>query len=292
MSRLATWMTVLLTVSGLAASAALAAPDLRGPELAPDTRHILVLHTALGPVVAELFDEAAPETVRNIVNLAEGTRPWQDPHTRVAHHEPYFDGQVLHAVEPAVSIRLGCPLADGTGGPGYTIPLEIDPATSLTFDKGDYLLAMESVTATEASGSRFYITTRQSKPVWRNLRDVVFGEVIDGRGVVDAIATLPRGEDGTLAEPVELVAARVIRVARDAEPDAWRAQLAEVKPTGEPKWTRERGERLRQQALQERSSRRREPGAAVGTERDPARGDRIEPAPLTDGETPPARRSP
>jgi peptidyl-prolyl cis-trans isomerase A (cyclophilin A) len=144
------------------------------------------LTTSQGTITVRLFPDHAPKTVRNFVELAEGTREWTDPRTRQPSKEKLYDGTIFHRVIPQFMIQGGDPLGTGTGGPGYKFDDEIHP--DLTFDK-PYLLAMANAGkqgGKGTNGSQFFITTVPT--YWLNGKHTIFGEVISGKEVVDAIS--------------------------------------------------------------------------------------------------------
>ena len=100
---------------------------------------IAILHTNAGPIRIELFDNHAPKTVRNFVELAEGSRDYTDPRTGQAGSGPYYDGTIFHRVIGGFMIQGGDPTGTGRGGPGYQFGDEFHP--ELQFDR-PYLLAM------------------------------------------------------------------------------------------------------------------------------------------------------
>jgi peptidyl-prolyl cis-trans isomerase A (cyclophilin A) len=148
---------------------------------------IATLHTTRGPVVIRLFPEQAPETVANFTGLAEGTKPWTDPRSGHKSNEPLYNGTVFHRVISGFMIQGGDPLGTGTGGPGYRFADEFHP--SLRFDR-PYLLAMAN-SGPGTNGSQFFITVGLTPHL--NNRHTIFGEVIGGSEVVDAIAGSPTG---------------------------------------------------------------------------------------------------
>ena len=97
------------------------------------------LRTNQGTIVVRLFPDHAPKTVRNFVELAEGTRDWTDPRTGQPSRESLYNGTIFHRVIPDFMIQGGDPLGTGTGGPGYQFGDEIHP--DLAFNR-PYLLAM------------------------------------------------------------------------------------------------------------------------------------------------------
>jgi peptidyl-prolyl cis-trans isomerase A (cyclophilin A) len=140
------------------------------------------LRTSHGPIVVRLFPDHAPETVRNFVELAEGTREWVDPRTRRVTNRKLYDGTIFHRVIRDFMIQGGDPLGTGTGGPGYRFADECHP--DLAFDR-PYLLAMAN-SGPGTNGSQFFITTVPTP--WLTGLHTIFGEVIEGSKIVEAIS--------------------------------------------------------------------------------------------------------
>jgi len=140
------------------------------------------LRTNQGTVQVRLFPDQAPKTVRNFVELAEGSREWTDPKTRQPTAGRLYDGTIFHRVIPRFMIQGGDPLGTGTGGPGYKFADEIHP--DLRFDR-PYLLAMANA-GPGTNGSQFFITVVPTPHL--NGKHTIFGEVVDGREVVDRIS--------------------------------------------------------------------------------------------------------
>ena len=147
------------------------------------------LHTTLGDIKINLFQDQAPKTVRNFVGLADGSKEWTHPKTNAKTSEPLYDGTIFHRVIPGFMIQGGDPLGTGTGGPGYRFEDEFHG--ELTFDR-PYLLAMAN-SGPGTNGSQFFITVAPT--AWLNRKHSIFGEVADqeSRDVVDAIAAVPTG---------------------------------------------------------------------------------------------------
>ena len=147
------------------------------------------LHTNLGDIRIQLFDDHAPKTVRNFVGLADGSQEWTDPKSGAKSNDPLYNGVVFHRVIPGFMIQGGDPLGTGTGGPGYKFGDEFHP--ELSFDR-PYLLAMANA-GPNTNGSQFFITVAPT--TWLNFKHTIFGEVADaeGRAVVDAIGATPTG---------------------------------------------------------------------------------------------------
>ena len=135
------------------------------------------IFTPKGKIVCKLEFEKAPITVTNFVGLAEGTKT----HNRTA-SKLYFDGLNFHRVEPGFVIQGGDPAGNGSGGPGYQFPNEIDP--TLKHDKAG-TLAMANA-GPNTNGSQFYITLSPTPALDGSYS--VFGSVSEGMDVVKTIA--------------------------------------------------------------------------------------------------------
>ena len=169
------------------------------------------LHTNKGDVTVELFPDFAPKTVRNFVELAEGTREWTHPKTGAKSTDKLYDGTVFHRVIPGFMIQGGDPLGTGTGGPGYEF--DDEPHPEKTFDR-PYLLAMANAGKRGGKGTngcQFFITVAPT--TWLNFKHTIFGEVTDGdgRAVVDAIAGVPTGAMDRPVEPVVIESVTIER---------------------------------------------------------------------------------
>ena len=140
------------------------------------------LRTNQGDIVVRLYPDHAPKTVRNFVELAQGTREWTDPRTRQPSKDKLYDGTIFHRVIPGFMIQGGDPLGTGTGGPGYKFGDEFHP--DLAFNR-PYLLAMANA-GPGTNGSQFFITTVPTP--WLTGKHTIFGEVVQGSDVVDKIS--------------------------------------------------------------------------------------------------------
>lgn len=156
------------------------------------------LQTSLGTIRCELWPAVAPMTVLNFVQLAEGTREWQDPKTGKKVKKPLYDGTIFHRVIPGFMIQGGDPLGNGTGDPGYRFADEIDPET--TFDRKG-LLAMAN-SGPDTNGSQFFIT--DSLPSHLNGKHTIFGTCEKDLEVVTKIARVERDEQDKPREAVTL----------------------------------------------------------------------------------------
>ncbi|MGI5268246.1 peptidylprolyl isomerase [Nonomuraea sp. CA-218870] len=168
------------------------------------------LQTNRGLIKVELFPNQAPKTVRNFVELAEGSREWTHPGTGDKSADRYYDGTIFHRVIPNFMIQGGDPLGEGFGGPGYEFDDEIHP--DLYFNR-PYLLAMANAgkrMGKGTNGSQFFITTVPTPHL--NGRHTIFGEVIEGQDVVDAISKTKTGRNDKPVDEVVLESVTIDRV--------------------------------------------------------------------------------
>jgi peptidyl-prolyl cis-trans isomerase A (cyclophilin A) len=163
------------------------------------------LRTNRGTITVRLFPDHAPKTVRNFVDLAEGTREWTDPRTRQPTQGKLYDGTIFHRVIPDFMIQGGDPLGTGTGGPGYKFADEIHP--DLAFDR-PYLLAMANA-GPGTNGSQFFITNVPTP--WLNGKHTIFGEVTEGSELVDQISKAATGRGDRPVDDVVLESVQIDR---------------------------------------------------------------------------------
>jgi peptidyl-prolyl cis-trans isomerase A (cyclophilin A) len=136
------------------------------------------IKTTKGTITVELEYEKTPITVANFVTLAEGTNPF----VKESHKgKRYYDGLKFHRVIADFMIQGGCPLGTGSGDPGYKFKDEI---TDLKHHRAGTLSMANSGPAT--NGSQFFITHKDTP--WLDGKHTVFGYVVSGQEVVDAIA--------------------------------------------------------------------------------------------------------
>jgi peptidyl-prolyl cis-trans isomerase B (cyclophilin B) len=126
------------------------------------------IHTDKGIMHVEFFDIDAPKTVENFIKLSR---------------EGYYDGLTFHRVIPDFVIQGGCPKGDGTGGPGYTIPCELD-GDNQYHDRG--VLSMAHA-GRDTGGSQFFVCHNRHNTQHLDRQHTVFGKVVEGLEVIDDI---------------------------------------------------------------------------------------------------------
>jgi peptidyl-prolyl cis-trans isomerase A (cyclophilin A) len=150
----------------------------------PDTYATLV--TSRGDIRVQLFSDTAPKTVENFIGLADGSKAWSDPGPGAQQQRPLYEGLIFHRVIPQFMIQGGDPLGTGRGGPGYSFEDELGGPQR--FDRPGRL-AMANA-GPNTNGSQFFIT--QAPTPWLDGKHTIFGQVVAGMDVVDAIAAIDR----------------------------------------------------------------------------------------------------
>ncbi|MDB4495601.1 peptidylprolyl isomerase [Flavobacteriaceae bacterium] len=157
-------------------------------------------NTSKGAITVKLTHDKTPGTVGNLVALAEGSLE----NNVKPQGTPYYDGLKFHRVIPDFMIQGGCPLGTGTGDGGYKFDDEFHP--DLTHN-GPGILSMANA-GPGTNGTQFFITHIATP--WLDNKHTVFGHVVEGQDVVDAIA------EGDTLDTLE-----ILRVGAAAE--AWNA---------------------------------------------------------------------
>ena len=180
------------------------------------TMTTIIMRTSEGDIKINLFDDETPETVANFLGLATGEKKWIDPMTGQPSHEPFYNGLTFHRIIKDFMIQGGCPLGNGTGGPGYDFDDEIVP--DLKFDH-PYLLAMANAGLRRGmdgkihgtNGSQFFITTVPTP--WLDGHHTIFGEVADddSKAVVDKLEAVNTDRMDRPTEPVGIVSVEVLK---------------------------------------------------------------------------------
>jgi len=138
------------------------------------------IHTSKGVMKIEFFEEDAPNTVKNFVDLI---------------NNDFYNGLTFHRVIPNFVIQGGCPQGTGAGGPGYKIDCELDGENQF-HDRG--VLSMAHA-GRNTGGSQFFICHSRDNTAHLDRNHTCFGRVYDGLEVIDEI------EGGDVIEKIVVV---------------------------------------------------------------------------------------
>ncbi|HPL92979.1 MAG TPA: peptidylprolyl isomerase [bacterium] len=155
------------------------------------TSNMITIETNHGTIVFETYNQDAPNTVANFIKLASNG---------------FYDNLTFHRVIPGFMIQGGDPNGNGTGGPGYQFADELNPNTPSYkegYKKG--VVAMANA-GPNTNGSQFFIMTADY-PLPHDY--TIFGKVVSGQDVVDAIANVPTGRNDRPVEPVVMKTVKV-----------------------------------------------------------------------------------
>ena len=146
-------------------------------------------HTNLGDFTAELFEDKAPKTAGNFLELVE---------------KGFYDGVIFHRVIDDFMIQGGDPTGTGMGGPGYTIDDEFGPGLA---HSSEGILSMANA-GPNTVGSQFFITLVPTP--WLDGHHAIFGKITEGMDVVHKIGSTPtdfadRPLEDVVMEKVEIV---------------------------------------------------------------------------------------
>lgn len=150
--------------------------------------------TSQGEFRIELFEDRAPRTTKNFVDLVE---------------KQFYDGLTFHRVVAKFMIQTGDPTGKGTGGPGYTIPDEIHPGLQ---HRGEGIVSMANA-GPDTGGSQFFITLDTARHL--DGEHSIFGRVISGMDVVRAIGKVKVNAHD---RPLQRVTLETVRI--EADPPA------------------------------------------------------------------------
>lgn len=126
------------------------------------------IHTSKGNMKVEFYDDDAPKTVENFINLSK---------------KGFYDGLTFHRVIPNFVIQGGCPDGTGAGGPGYTIDCELD-GDKQYHDRG--VLSMAHA-GRNTGGSQFFICHNRQNTQHLDRNHTAFGKVVEGDEIIDQI---------------------------------------------------------------------------------------------------------
>ena len=128
------------------------------------------IETTHGTITVELWDDVAPNHVKNFLDLGNAG---------------FYDGLAFHRILPGFVIQGGCPTGDGTGGPGHTVDAEFNDREH---HKG--VLSMARSAHPNSAGSQFFICLGRDHCQHLDNEYTGFGTVIEGMDAVDAIAAV------------------------------------------------------------------------------------------------------
>ncbi|HIF33047.1 MAG: peptidylprolyl isomerase [Pirellulaceae bacterium] len=137
-------------------------------------RPLVELETSKGKVILELFEDEAPNTVANFVQLIESG---------------FYDGLKFHRVIEGFMAQGGCPTGTGTGGPGHKIKCECGAPDAKKHSQGAISMAHAGK---NTGGSQFFITFAPTSHL--DGVHTVFGKVIEGMEAIDNLNITDRGE--------------------------------------------------------------------------------------------------
>jgi len=159
-----------------------------------DKQYLATIKMDIGDIKLELYPREAPCHVNSFVFLSR---------------EKYYDGVTFHRVLPGFVAQGGDPTGTGSGGPGYTIKLEVSP----TRKHVDGALAMARTNAPDTAGSQFFINYGPQPaldPGANGPGYTVFGGIVEGRDVLDKITPrdpnnpADRSIQGTVINTIEI----------------------------------------------------------------------------------------
>jgi peptidyl-prolyl cis-trans isomerase A (cyclophilin A) len=151
-------------------------------------RHATI-ETNHGTVKIELFEDSAPKTAANFIELAE---------------KNYFDGVIFHRVIDGFMIQGGDPDGTGRGGPGYHIDCEFGPGLT---HEGEGILSMANA-GPNTGGSQFFITLAATP--WLDGKHAIFGKVVEG---IEVVRTIGKVKTGMGDRPKEEVVMKTVTIA-------------------------------------------------------------------------------
>ena len=164
-----------------------------------------IFETNMGSITFRLFKDEAPQTVSNFIGLAEGTKEWLDPKTKEKVKKPFYDGLIFHRIIPDFMIQGGDPEGTGAGGPGFTFEDEFSP--KLKHNKPGRLSMANR--GPNTNGSQFFITLAPTP--WLDNHHTIFGEVVEGKDVIEKIAKVPKGSNDRPLKEVVMKKVRIVK---------------------------------------------------------------------------------
>lgn len=168
-----------------------------------------VVETSLGSFTFRLLPEQAPQTVAHFAAFATGRIEFVDPYTGGKKKTPFYDGVAIHKTKFAQRFEAGDPTGTGHGMPPVWVPSEPGP---VNFSR-PYRVGMTAASLKRISGVLFFVTV-VAEPYF-NASHNCFGEVVEGRDIVDQICLVKTDDKGTPLEPVVI---RHITIVKSGNP--------------------------------------------------------------------------
>lgn len=159
-------------------------------------QHRITLKTNLGEIQFTTYDADAPKAANNFVTLAE---------------KGFYNNLIFHRVIEGFMIQGGDPKGTGTGGPGYDFEDELNPATE-SYKQGYVkgVVAMANA-GPNTNGSQFFIMLAD---VALPHNYTIFGKVVKGQEIVDAIGKVATNSSDRPLEPVTMQSVSVEKLAQ------------------------------------------------------------------------------
>ncbi len=168
-----------------------------------------VVETSLGSFTFRLLPEQAPQTVAHFAAFATGRMEFVDPYTGGKKKTPFYDGVAIHKTKFAQRFEAGDPTGTGHGMPPVWVPSEPGP---VNFSR-PYRVGMTAASLKRISGVLFFVTV-VAEPYF-NASHNCFGEIVEGRDIVDQICLVKTDDKGTPLEPVVI---RHITIVKSGSP--------------------------------------------------------------------------
>ncbi|HEY4611991.1 MAG TPA: peptidylprolyl isomerase [Bacteroidota bacterium] len=185
---------VLVMLVALTIPLILIAQAKKGKKMTAETKPYAVVETSMGTMEIELFEKAAPKTVKNFVGLAE---------------KKYYDGIIFHRVIDQFMIQGGDPTGTGRGGESlYGEPFEDEFVDTLRHT-GPGILSMAN-RGPNTNGSQFFITLVPTP--WLDGKHTIFGKVTKGVDIVEKIGKVKTSKP--LDKPVTDVVLKKVTIVR------------------------------------------------------------------------------
>jgi len=167
------------------------------------------VETSMGSFTFRLLSEQAPQTVAHFVAFATGQMEFVDTFTGNKKKAPFYDGLAIHKTKFAQWFEAGDPTGTGHGMPLVWVPAELGP---VNFSR-PYRVGMTASSMKRISGVMFFATI-VAEPYFNSGHNC-FGEIVEGRDVVDQICNVKINENGVPLQPVVI---KHIKIVKSGEP--------------------------------------------------------------------------